>query len=129
MVWLEFLRLAKEVSYYEQEVKENEAKLAEMKAENKDSYDIKKFEEVLGESYMMIPDSKSRLQQSLQDLASYVDSSEVEEHKSNEWYAQAKDLLEKEKDRLGSTDDNVEETNVDDLKEGEAFWVVYKVSK
>ena len=33
-------------------MKENEAKLQKMKDENKDEYDIRKFEEVLGESHM-----------------------------------------------------------------------------
>ena len=116
-----FIRLLKEVSYYESEVKENESKLAEMKAANKDPYDIKKFEEVLGESYMMIPDSKSRLKQALEELSSFLQSSEVEEHKSNEWYVQAQELLAKEKDLLDMGEGDVQETSVEDLKSGEAF--------
>ena len=36
-----------------------------MKDEGKDIYDIKKAEEVLQESYMMIPDSRNRFQKSL----------------------------------------------------------------
>ena len=111
----------KEVAYYEKEVLENEAKLEEMKAEKRDPYDIKKFQEVLDESYMMIPDSKGRLKQSLEDLASYTDSSEVEDLKSNEWYIQAKELLTQEKERLDNLDDRVAETSVADLQEGEAF--------
>jgi tubulin-specific chaperone A len=113
--------MLKEVSYYQQEVKENEAKLAEMKEQKKDPYDIKKFDEVLGESYMMVPDSKSRLERVLQDLASYVGSSEVEEHKSNEWFILAQDLLASEKSRFDTSEDDVNETSVEDLKEGEAF--------
>jgi tubulin-specific chaperone A len=58
----------KEAAYYEQEVKENESTLEEMKSENRDPYDIKKFQEVLDESHMMIPDSKSRLKQTLAKL-------------------------------------------------------------
>ena len=111
----------KEVAYYEKEVLENEAKLEEMKAEKRDPYDIKKFQEVLDESYMMIPDSKGRLKLSLEDLASYTDSSEVEDLKSNEWYIQAKELLTQEKERLDNLDDRVAETSVADLQEGEAF--------
>jgi hypothetical protein len=34
--------------------------------------DIRKQEEVLGESYMMIPDSKSRLEKAVLDLANVV---------------------------------------------------------
>jgi tubulin-specific chaperone A len=110
------------VAYYEQEVKENEATLEEMKAAEKDPYDIKKFKEVLGESYMMIPDSKSRLEQTLTDLGEYIESPEVVDKnlKSDEWYLQAQDLLTKQKEEAGA-DDAVKETDVADLKEGEAF--------
>lgn len=110
--------LVKEVAYYEKEVLENEAQLEDMKAKNQDPYDIKKFQEVLDESYMMIPDSKGRLKQALEDLQSYTESSEVESLQSNEWFVQAKDLLTKE---LEVTDDALVETDVTDLQEGEAF--------
>ena len=62
----------KEVAYYEKEVLENEAKLEEMKAKNQDKYDIKKFQEVLDESYMMIPDSKSRLAKVLEEMEGFL---------------------------------------------------------
>lgn len=39
-----------------------------MRDENRDAFDIKKFEEVLQESYMMIPDSKNRLEKATEDL-------------------------------------------------------------
>ena len=55
-------RMLKEVSGYEKEAVENEARIQKMKDDGKDEYDIKKQEEVLGESYMMIPDSKNRLE-------------------------------------------------------------------
>jgi tubulin-specific chaperone A len=114
--------MIKEVAFYKEEVKENETKLAEMKANNQDPYDIKKFEEVLGESYMMVPDSSARLKQTLEDLASYIESSEVtDELKSNEWYKQAVELLENEKSRYDEKSDELEETRVDDLADGEAF--------
>jgi tubulin-specific chaperone A len=118
--------MIKEVAYYEKEVKENEATLEEMKAAEKDPYDIKKFKEVLGESYMMIPDSKSRLQRTLVDLEEYVASPEVVENESlkyNEWYLQATELLTKRKEELEGTsgDDGVQETDVGGLEEGEAF--------
>jgi tubulin-specific chaperone A len=114
-------RMLKEVAYYQKEVEENEAKLATMKEENRDPYDIKKFEEVLGESHMMIPDSMRRLEQTLQDLVSYVESPEVETHKEGEWYPKAQEVLTAERQRLGKEDDEVKETSVDDLAEGEAF--------
>ena len=43
-----------------------------MKDDNKDPYDIKKFQEVLGESHMMIPDSISRRDKTLDDLKEFV---------------------------------------------------------
>jgi tubulin-specific chaperone A len=114
--------MLKEVAYYHKEVQENEAKLAKMKEEKQDPYDIKKFEEVLGESHMMIPDSTRRLEQELQDLASYVESPEMEtQHKEGEWYPKAQELLTAERRRLGKDDDEVKETSVDNLAEGEAF--------
>lgn len=112
-------RLVKEVAYYHKEVKENESKLDEMKANDRDPYDIKKFEEVLGESYMMIPDSTTRLKQSLQELAEFLESSEATEISDNEWYGTAKELLEKE--LVDDSNDIVTETKVDDIAEGENF--------
>eukprot|EP00600_Ochromonadales_sp_CCMP1393_P007805 CAMPEP_0174962416 /NCGR_PEP_ID=MMETSP0004_2-20121128/4771_1 /TAXON_ID=420556 /ORGANISM="Ochromonas sp., Strain CCMP1393" /LENGTH=85 /DNA_ID=CAMNT_0016210945 /DNA_START=289 /DNA_END=546 /DNA_ORIENTATION=+ len=43
-----------------------------MRDEGKDPYDIRKQEDVLQESYMMIPDSKSRLEKSIHELTSMV---------------------------------------------------------
>ncbi|GMI61261.1 hypothetical protein ScalyP_jg7670 [Parmales sp. scaly parma] len=88
-------RMVKEVAAYELEVSENEAKLAAMKADSsKDEWDEKKFAEVLAESYMMIPDSKSRMNKSLEELALFLEQNENEEGiKEDEWYATAKDIL------------------------------------
>lgn len=57
---------------YEKEAQEQEAKVQGMKAEGKDPYDIKKQEEVLQESYMMIPDSKARLAAAVEDLKAFL---------------------------------------------------------
>jgi len=118
-------RLIKEVSYYQDEVVENEGKLKMMKTRNKNHHDIKKFQEVLGESYMMVPDSKNRLEQTLSDLTTYLKSPEVMGLETNEWYIQAHQLITKENVKIEDTNnDNLEEqeeTNVDDLREGEAF--------
>ena len=79
-------RLLKEVGSYEKEVIENEAILERMRGDStkysynnnfycfdlwtvcRDSHDIRKFEEVLQESYMMVPDSKRRLEVSIDNL-------------------------------------------------------------
>jgi len=113
----DFHRLTKEVAYYEKEVKENEEKLAKMKEEKCDSYDIKKFEEVLGESYMMIPDSKARFQTSLDELSLFLDTNTYDA--DGEWVSTAQSIL-KENGIYSNTAGDTE-TNVDDLQEGEAF--------
>lgn len=113
--------LSKEVSYYEKEVAENEAKLKEMKEQKKNPYDIKKFEEVLGESYMMVPDSRNRLETALSELCNFVKSAEVEGLETNEWYTSANVLLAMECSPSKEPDDIVEETDTAELQEGEAF--------
>jgi tubulin-specific chaperone A len=118
--------MIKEVAYYHKEVQENEATLEQMKQDGKDAHDIKKFEEVLGESYMMIPDSTSRLTSTLQDLATYVASDEVTgagdfDMNASEWYSKAKEVLEAEKDRLKDMEGDVPETSLEGLNDGEAF--------
>ena len=64
-----------------------------MKADGKDPYDIKKFEEVLGESQMMIPDSQNRLKKSIDELKEFLASNE-EELSDEEWIGTAKALVE-----------------------------------
>mmetsp|Transcript_509 Transcript_509/g.1124 ORF Transcript_509/g.1124 Transcript_509/m.1124 type:complete len:142 (+) Transcript_509:108-533(+) len=120
-------RMLKEVAYYEKEVKENEGKLQEMKDQERNPYDIKKFAEVLEESHMMIPDSKNRLEQTIADLAAYVESQEVTELATEladyEWYVKALELLKENTtgQTLESNEDVVVETDVSALEEGEAF--------
>jgi hypothetical protein len=110
-------RMFKEVSAYEKEVVDNTAKLEDMKNDStKDEYDVKRFEGVLQESLMMVPDSKIRLQKSIEDLSLFLDTACNEEGvKESEWWTIASDLVSKE---------NVEEKNdktVVDVDEGEAF--------
>ena len=66
-------RMVKEVKSYEKEVVTNEARVQKMRDDGKDPYDIRKQEEVLQESYMMIPDSKARLESTLADLEACLD--------------------------------------------------------
>lgn len=62
----------KEVAAYEAEAQAQEAKVQGMKDAGKDPYDVKKQEEVLQESYMMIPDSKARLAAAVEDLKAFL---------------------------------------------------------
>ena len=132
-------RLAKEANYYEQEVKENEAILQQMKDDNKDPYDIKKFQEVLGESHMMIPDSISRRDKTLDDLKEFVALSRKEEFEDGKnsdlmgcgWMVEASSILGEDEGSGGSKreggqnggggDGDVAVTVVDGLAGGEAF--------
>lgn len=89
--------MRKEVEAYEKEVITNEGRIQKMRDEGRDIYgnllylsicpilqfvnlivhfyltelkDIRKQEEVLQESYMMIPDSKTRLERAMEELES-----------------------------------------------------------
>jgi hypothetical protein len=109
---------------------------------SKTPHDVKKFTEVVDESRMMIPDSKRRLKDALRDLEQFVNAltTEVDRDEStttttimndNEWYTTAKALLEGhglalpsgERDGVddGHGPATMEETNLEGLKEGEAF--------
>ena len=85
-------RLVKEAAYYKKEVQENESKLAKMKEDEKDEYDIKKFAEVLEESVMMVPDSESRLKKAAEDLSLFMESNPDLE--DGEWLEKARALVE-----------------------------------
>lgn len=108
------------------------------KDETKDPYDIKKFGEVVGESQMMIPDSLNRFQKSLEDLKNFISNNEKVLDIESEIFVASSTLIDKYDttnknnssndgiDSSGSSsngkdDDKVEETNVEDLQEGEAF--------
>lgn len=113
-------RLAKEAAYYRKETEENEATLVKMRADaTKDTYDVKRFEQVLSESQMMIPHSHASLQRNLRELQEMVAAHDGEIHSGGEALRLAMDVLEKETDRNGA--EVGEATNVDDLKDGEAF--------
>ena len=109
----------------------------------KTEFDVKKFVEVLDESRMMIPDSKRRLDDALHDLEDFVLSQQQQpqqqqqqQNSSSGWYATAKSILDEHfhnnnisnkgesSNGIGGDDIVVagEETNVEDLKEGEEFW-------
>ena len=108
----------KEHAYYLNEVKENEGKLNEIKADkSKDEYDVKRFQQVLDESYMMVPDSKRRLDESLQDLEQFLETNSTD-LKSSEWYCQAEDIL---SHNVHEGEAAATATNVDELADGEAF--------
>ncbi len=77
---------------YEKEVIEQTAKVEKMKANNEDQYDIRKQQEVLEESKMMIPDSTKRIRTAYADLKNCLESSKEEQEK--EEYTVAAALIE-----------------------------------
>jgi tubulin-specific chaperone A len=62
------IRIIKEKSMYEKEVKLTENRIQKMKDDGKDEYDIKKMGEVLQESEMMVPETAKRLLTAYEDL-------------------------------------------------------------
>ena len=115
---------------------ENESKLASLKEEKWDPYDIKKFEEVLGESYMMVPDSESRLKKSLEDLDHFLASDEFLNSENGNrsgggestsaWEQKARNILKESLTKIPQANENsaafeVKETDVSGLKDNEAF--------
>ncbi|KAJ7522688.1 hypothetical protein O6H91_18G022700 [Diphasiastrum complanatum] len=73
-------RTCKEYNAYEKEVEMELEKLTAMKDSGADPHDIKQQENVLGESRMMIPDCRKRLEAALYDLQAVI--AEAEEDKS-----------------------------------------------
>eukprot|EP00088_Acartia_fossae_P052038 TRINITY_DN5860_c0_g1_i1.p1 TRINITY_DN5860_c0_g1~~TRINITY_DN5860_c0_g1_i1.p1 ORF type:complete len:112 (-),score=44.66 TRINITY_DN5860_c0_g1_i1:706-1041(-) len=77
-------RVGKEKLSYRKEADQQKAKLQKMKDEGKDDYDIKKMNEVMQETLMMIPDCQRRLVTAHADLKNILeaekDLNEAEEY-------------------------------------------------
>lgn len=77
-------RLAKEKVMYEKEVEEQRVRIQKYKDQGKDEHDIRKQEEVLQESVMMVPDCQRRLVKAYDELKLLVETesalSESEEY-------------------------------------------------
>ena len=71
-------RLKKEAIYYNKELIDNENKLNNMIREKKDKYDIKKQEEILDETKLMIPNSKKRLQNKIDEFENFVQDAQFD---------------------------------------------------
>jgi tubulin-specific chaperone A len=91
-------RMVKEVASYEKEVLTNEARVQKMRDDGKDIYDIRKQEEVLQESYMMVPDSKARCEAAVAELAAILEEAANDQEADAALVKEAKDLV--EADRL-----------------------------
>uniref|UniRef100_A0A1Y1LFT0 Tubulin-specific chaperone A n=1 Tax=Photinus pyralis TaxID=7054 RepID=A0A1Y1LFT0_PHOPY len=67
-------RLAKEKLVYEEEAEQQRARIEKFKQEGKDEYDIRKQEEVLQESLMMVPDCQRRLAKAIEELKNIIEN-------------------------------------------------------
>ena len=86
-------RMNKEVQAYILEVSTNEARIQKMRDDKKDEYDIRKQEEVLQESYMMVPDSKRRLETAISELEKVKNEAAEEEAPDAELITEAQGII------------------------------------
>ncbi|GBP18692.1 Tubulin-specific chaperone A [Eumeta japonica] len=74
-------RLAKEKTVYEKEAEQQKNRIEKLKDEGQDEHIVRKQEEVLQESLMMVPDCQRRLVKAYMDLQSTLESEkELNEH-------------------------------------------------
>ncbi|XP_003707241.1 tubulin-specific chaperone A [Megachile rotundata] len=84
-------RLAKEKVTYEKEAAQQRERIQKLKEQDKDGYDIKKQEEVLQESLMMVPDCQRRLVKAFEELKKILDTEQ--DLKEVEDYIEAEKVL------------------------------------
>lgn len=71
-------RLKKEAIYYNKQLIENEKKLNNMIREKKDKHDIKKQQEIVDETKLMIPNVKKRLQDRIDGFENFVQDAQFD---------------------------------------------------
>ncbi|KAK0181360.1 hypothetical protein PV327_003652 [Microctonus hyperodae] len=91
-------RLAKEKITYEKEAIRQKERIQEYKDQGKDGHDIKKQEEVLQESLMMVPDCQRRLQRAFEELKKILETEQ--DIKESEVYIEAEKVLEEAESQL-----------------------------
>ncbi|XP_018565313.1 tubulin-specific chaperone A-like [Anoplophora glabripennis] len=91
-------RLAKEKTVYEREAEQQKIRIEKLKKDGRDEYEIRKQEEVLTESLMMVPDCQRRLLTAYDDLKGILDTEQ--DLKDTEDYLAAKKVLEEAKQQL-----------------------------
>jgi len=71
-------RLKKEYLYYNKELIDNENKLNNMKKDGMDEYDIKKQQEIVDETKLMIPNVKKRLQDRIDGFEIFIQDAQFD---------------------------------------------------
>ncbi|XP_022126383.1 tubulin-specific chaperone A [Pieris rapae] len=84
-------RIAKEKVAYEKEAEQQKNKIQKIKDEGQDEHNIRKQEEVLQESLMMVPDCQRRLVKAFADLQTTLESEA--DLNENEDYITAQQVL------------------------------------
>lgn len=91
-------RLAKEKTVYEREAEQQRSRIEKLKNNGGDEYEVRKQEEVLNESIMMVPDCQRKLAVAYEELQRILDNEgdlkEIEE------FAAAQKALEDAKPQL-----------------------------
>lgn len=91
-------RLSKEKTVYEKEVVTERNRIDKLKGEGADDHVLRKQEEVLQESMMMVPDCQRRLAKAFEELSEMIKNEE--ELKESEQYLAAVAVLEDAKVNL-----------------------------
>ncbi|XP_032664299.1 tubulin-specific chaperone A [Odontomachus brunneus] len=91
-------RLAKEKITYEKEAAQQRERIQKLREQDKDGYDIKKQEEVLQESLMMVPDCQRRLVKAFEELKKILDTEQ--DLKEFEDYIEAEKVLQEAEAQL-----------------------------
>ncbi|XP_012055959.1 PREDICTED: tubulin-specific chaperone A [Atta cephalotes] len=91
-------RLAKEKVTYEKEAAQQRERIQKLKEQDKDGYDIKKQEEVLQESLMMVPDCQRRLVKAFEELKKILETEQ--DLKEVEDYIEAEKILQEAEEQL-----------------------------
>ncbi|CAG9566390.1 unnamed protein product [Danaus chrysippus] len=94
-------RIAKEKVVYEKEAEQQKNRIEKLKAEGQDEHTIRKQEEVLQESLMMVPDCQRRLAKAFADLKSTLETEQ--DLKESEDYAAAEQVLKDAECQLSTT--------------------------
>ncbi|CAH2258718.1 tubulin-specific chaperone A [Pararge aegeria] len=83
-------RIAKEKVVYEKEAEKQKIRIQKIKDEGQDEHNIRKQEEVLQESLMMVPDCQRRLAKAFTDLKNTLDTEQdLKEHEDYQAAEQA----------------------------------------
>lgn len=84
--------MKKDLEYYVKEHATQAQRIEKLRADGRDEYDVRKQEEVLVETEMMLPDCQTRLHEAAQDLEAFIAGHRAEVE-ALESFAEARALL------------------------------------